>query len=268
VSARSVPAPQQGSPLGRRNPTVKLGLLFLVSLVLLFVFDPITPAVLYLLGLAAVIVFTRMAWRALLLAHVPFLGFALGLLIVNALSRPGGILWESFPLRVTVEGLVIGASLGLRSLAIGVLSIAFLASTDAVSLMTSLNQHARLSPRLTYAVLAGYRMLQEMPREWRTIRQAHEVRAPLRADGSPARGPRQLLPAAFTLLVVSLRKGERMAAALESRGLGLSPRTTWRPVPLVVADWAMAAGVLVVLALLLGAGVVLGYEAGPSALFS
>lgn len=254
------------SPLGRRNPTVKLGLLFLVSLVLLFVFDPITPGVLYLLGLAAALAFARIPVRTLALAHLPFVGFALGLLIVNALSRPGQVVAEPLALRVTAEGLLVGASLGLRSLAIGVLSIAFLASTDGVSLMTSLNQHARLSTRLTYAVLAGHRILEEMPREWRIIRQAHAVRAPLRPDGRLPRGPRRVLPAAFSLLVVSLRKGERMAAALESRGLGLNPRTTWRPVPLDRYDWAMAGGVLVVVSLVLGVAVLLDYAEGPDAL--
>ena len=135
-------------------------------------------------------------------------------------------------LQITAEGLAVGASLGLRSMVIGVLSIGFVASTDGVALMTSLHQHARLGVRMTYAVLAGYRMLQEMPAEWQTIRSAHQVRAPLRSNGRPRSGVLSFGRSAFALLVVSLRKGERMAQSLESRGLGLGPRTTWRPVPL------------------------------------
>jgi energy-coupling factor transport system permease protein len=268
VSAAIEPQRTTGSPLGRRNPTVKLALLFLVSVAMLFVFDPVTPAVLYLLALAAVAASARIPARVLLLAHIPFVGFALGLLIVNALSRPGDIIVDVVGLRVTAEGLTIGASLALRTMVIGILSIAFVASTDGVSLMTSLHQQARLGTRLTYAVLAGYRMLQEMPHEWQTIRQAHAVRAPLRPNGRLPSNVPNFGRAGFSLLVVSLRKGERMAQSLESRGLGLRPRTTWRPVPLHRADWLLATAVLAILVLVLTASSALGFLEGFDALFN
>lgn len=256
------------SPLARRNPTVKLALLTLVSLVVIFVLDPFTPTVLYLLALTGVAVSTRVAPRTLLVAHVPFVAFALGVLVVNALARPGVALWQAGMLRVTQEGLSVGAALAARTLLIGVLAIGFLVSTDAVALMTSLHQNARLSARVTYAILGGYRMLQEMPREWATIRHAHAVRADLRDGGRPPRGPRHLAGVIFTLLVVSVRKGERMAQALESRGLGLEPRTTWRPVRITRADWLLTGTVLVVLALVLATSAILGILVGPSALSS
>ena len=144
--------------LARRNPTIKLALLFLVSLAMMFVFDPVTPAVLYLLALIAVIAVTRLPFAVLALAHIPFVAFAVGLFVVNALSRPGEILWQAGALRVTVEGLTVGGSLALRTLVIGILSIAFVTSTDGVALMTSLHQHARLGSRVTFAILGGYRM--------------------------------------------------------------------------------------------------------------
>ncbi|MCY1159183.1 MAG: cobalt transport protein, partial [Citricoccus sp.] len=203
----------------------------------------------------------------LALLHLPFVAFGLGVLMVNALSRPGQVLWSAGPLRITVEGLSVGGSLALRTLVIGVLAIGFIVSTDGVRLMHSLHQQARLGPRITYAVLAGYRMLQEMPREWQTIRQAHAVRAPLHADGTLPRGVRSLARASFALLVISVRKGERMAQSLESRGLGLSPRTVWRPVRLSAADWLMAAGVLATLAAVLLASGMLGHLKGIDTLF-
>jgi energy-coupling factor transport system permease protein len=255
------------SPLSRRNPTVKLALLFIVSLLLLFVFDPVTPAVLYLLGLAAVIAFARIPGRTLLLAHLPFVGFALGILVVNALSRPGEVLVDLPPIRVTVEGLVVGGALALRTMAIGILSIGFIATTDPVALMTSLHQHARLSARVTFAVLAGYRMLQQLPREWQVIRQAQSVRSPLGPRGDTRFGVRAFGRAAFTLLVVSLRRGERMAQSLESRGLGLGPRTVWRPVPLGPADGLLLAGTVAVVLLVMAGVTALGLGLGPDTLF-
>lgn len=256
------------SPLSRRNPTVKLALVSVVSAAMLFVFDPLTPTVLYLLALVGVLTFARVRPRVLALAHLPFAAFAAGLFVVNVLSRPGQVLWEAGVLRVTVEGVSVGAALAVRTLLIGILAIGFLASTPPVALMTSLHQNAHLSARVTYAVLAGYRMLQEMPREWETIRHAHAVRVPLRDEGRLPRSPRHLAGVIFTLLVVSVRKGERMAQSLESRGLGLSPRSTWRPVTVQPADWVLVATVLAVVGAVLAVSAALGVLEGFGALTS
>ncbi len=256
------------SPLARRNPTVKLALLTSVSLVVVLILDPVTPAVLYLLALVAVVTTARVSARTLAVSHVPFVLFASGVLVVNALSRPGTVLWEGGPVRITAEGVEIGVALAARTLLIGVLAIGFLLSTDGVALMNSLHQNARVGPRVTYAIVAGYRMLQEMPREWATIRAAHAVRGDPRARHRPGpRAARHLGGVVFALLVVSVRKGERIAQALESRGLGLHPRTTWRPVRVTPADWLMVAicTLAVVVVLLLSAW--FGHLRGPGALF-
>jgi energy-coupling factor transport system permease protein len=254
------------SLLSRRNPTVKLALLFAVSLALFFTFDPVTPTALYVVALVAVAATARIPARVLVAAHLPFVGVALGLVIVNALSRPGTVLVAAGALRVTAEGLAVGGALAARTLVIGVLSLAFVASTDGVRLMTSLHSHARLGVRVTYAVLAGYRTLGELPQEWQLIRNAQAVRMPLTRQGRPRAGLAIFARSAFALLVVSLRRAERMAVALESRGLGLSPRTTWRPVPLTATDWMFAAGVLVVLAAVFAVTAALGVLRGAGAL--
>ena len=254
------------SPLARRNPTVKLALVLVVSLAVMFVLDPVTPAVLYLLALAGVVATTGAGPRTLVLAHGPFVAFALGVFIVNVLSRPGNVLWQAGPLRVTTEGLSVGGALAVRTLLVGILAIGFLLSTDGVALMHSLRQNARLSPRVAYSVLAGYRMLQDMPREWATITHAHAVRAPQQPDRKSRRGPRHLTRVIFTLLVVTVRRGERMAQSLESRGLGLTPRTTWRPVTITRADWALAMIVVAVVGAVLLVTGWLGVLRGPGAL--
>jgi energy-coupling factor transporter transmembrane protein EcfT len=266
MSVIGQPVRDARSPLGRRNPTIKLVVLFVVSLVVMFVFDPVTPAVLYLLALLGVLASSRMPVRLLMLAHIPFLGFALGLFIVNALSRPGDIFAEWGLFSVTVPGITVGASLALRTLVIGVLAVAFVFSTDGVTLTTSLHQQGRLSARLTYAILAGYRMLQEMPQEWQIIRHAQSVRAPLRPNGRPRAGALAFGRAAFALLVSAIRKGERMSESLESRGLGLTPRTIWRPITVERCDWFFLVGVLCTLALVLMTSKALGYLRGMEAL--
>ena len=235
--------------LGARNPTVKLLLVVAVSLVTLALLEPAALAALYLLGLGAARWGAGVGGRRLLLAQVPFWTFGLGVLLVNAMSRPGAVLVAGGPFRVTHEGLVVGAALALRGCVIGVATIAFLASTPPRDLMVSLVRHARLSPRYAYALLAGHRMLAGLPRQWATIRAAQLVRAPLGRDGRPREGWCGLARSAFALLVASIRASERVALALESRGLSAGPRTVWRPVPLGAADAALAAGVVGALAL-------------------
>lgn len=154
---------------------------------LLFVFDPLTSTTVYLLAVAGALAGTRLRVRTLLLAHLPSATFAAGLLLVNAVNRSGHVVWYAGVLHVTVEGLSLGAALAMRTLAIGVLAIPFVSSTDPVTLVTSLHEHARLSARTTYAILAGYRMLQELPREWETIRQAPSPRRP--GSAAPRRQP-------------------------------------------------------------------------------
>ncbi len=235
--------------LAARNPTVKLALLFACSVVTLFLLDVLTLAVLWLGGAVGVALAARVRWRVMALAQLPFVGFGVGLVVVNALSRPGQELLPGLGVRVTVEGLLVGLALALRTMVIGVLSIGFITSTPPQLLMTSLTQHARLSPRLGYAMLAGYRLLHVLPQQWQTIRDAHAVRAPLDRRGRPVFGPRAFARAAFGLLVVSIRAGERIALALESRGLGGGPRTVWRPVPLDRRDAVFVLAVLAAVAL-------------------
>ncbi|WP_251150905.1 energy-coupling factor transporter transmembrane component T [Cellulosimicrobium sp. Marseille-Q4280] len=246
------------SPLARWNPTVKLATVLVLSTAALLVTDPVTPAIGYGLALAALLALGRVPLRAVAVGHVPFLVLATSLLVVNVLTRPGGDTVVIGPVTVGSTGLTIGVSLALRTLFVGVLSLTLVLTTDPVRLMTSLHQHARLPATWTFAVLAAHRLLEELPGTWHTIRCAQAVRDPRRTAGHLPRSPRALGAAAFALLVGAIRRSERLAIALESRGLGAGPRTTSRPVALGPLD--VLAGVAVLAA---AAGVVvLGARAG------
>jgi energy-coupling factor transport system permease protein len=262
-----LPATISDSALARRNPTVKLAVLFLASVALLFVLDPLTPTLVWVLGLIGAVTAGGVPLGTLLRAQLPFLAFAFGVFSINALSRPGTVLWQEGLIRITSEGLVVGAALAARTLAIGVLAIAFVLTTDSLALMTSLHQNARLGARPSYALMAGYRLLQQLPGEWTTIRAAQAVRAPVRSNGRVRRSPASFGRAAFALLVLAIRRGERMAQSLESRGLGLHPRTVWHPIRVQPVDVLFGVGVLVILGTLIGVSAALGMLAGPGALF-
>ncbi len=229
------------SVLHRRNPTVKLVVLLAVSSALLVPVDVATPALVGLLLVPAAALAGRLPARTLATACAAFAPFAASLLAVNAVTRDGDVLARVAGLEVTRTGLVVGTSLAIRTLVVGALAVVFTATTDGPRLMTSLHQHARLPARVTYAILAGYRVLEGLPEAWTTIRRAQAVRDPSRRRGAPLpRDPASLARAAFALLVGALRQGERLSVTLQLRGLGAGPRTVLRPVPLAAADAALA----------------------------
>ncbi|UFU07292.1 energy-coupling factor transporter transmembrane component T family protein [Ruania halotolerans] len=259
-------APAFGRPLPvdsllhRRDPTVKLLVVLVVCLAITAVVDPITPTALYLLTWPVALLAARIPAATLLRAHVPFVAFAFSLLLVNATTREGATIARVLGLDITAEGVTIGAGLAMRTLLIGIVSVTFVLTTDGARLMTSMHQHLHLSGRFAYAVLAGYRLLEQLPQTWQTIRAAQAVRDPRRREQArresgtrgPSARPRALAQAAFTLLVTSLRRGERMSIALETRGLGAGRRTIAAPSDLRAGDAVLAVVALGTLTLVLG----------------
>ena len=246
------PPARPRAPLARRDPTVLLGLLTALSIVCITLTDPAPLLVLYALLAAGTMLGLRLGPLALARAQAPFVLFAAGVFMVNVLSRPGHEPWPDLPVRVTSEGIVLGAALALRALVIGLGAVAVVRASDPGRTMTSLRTHARLPARIALALLAGQRLLEDLPRRWATITRAHRLRRPPSADGTPARlGPRAMARCAFALLVDAIRSSTRIAFALESRGLGTGERTQWRTAALTRADGALVVGVVLPVAAVL-----------------
>lgn len=219
--------------LTRWNPSIKLMSLFVLSVSLLFVWEPVRPAVLWAVLLIVALTLGKVPPKWLVMAHIPFIAFGFGLFLVNVLTR-------------SEDGVWIGAALAGRTLAIGVASILFLTSTAPVELMRSLNQNLKLPASITFAVLAGYQLLLGLPREWQTIRAAQLMRTggvERSRNGKPKLTFKEAGRLVFTVLIVTLRRSERIATSLESRGFGLKPRTVYRPIRLRVTDVTLGVAV-------------------------
>ncbi|MDO5535572.1 MAG: ATP-binding cassette domain-containing protein [Propionibacteriaceae bacterium] len=242
------PAPREKVPdsfLARCSPVLKFLAVFGASVGLLFTtaFWPVLAV--WALATAAVPLLARVSLRRTLRFQIPIGWFALSTFLVNLFSRPGPELggWGIFV--ATEPGLAWGLALAARTLAIGGLAAVFVLSTDAVRFVNAAHSQARVPVRYAYALLAGYRLLELLPDEWRTIRAAHAVRS--RGLGG---GRRAWLVgfarSAFGLMVVALRRGQQLAEALEARGLGRTPRTIWRPVRWGWRDAVFTGGVVLV----------------------
>lgn len=219
--------------LTRWNPSVKLISLFVLSVSLLFLWEPVRPALLWAALVIVALTIGNVPVKWLAMAHIPFIAFGFGLFLVNVLTRDQ-------------DGVLIGAALAGRTLVIGVASILFLTSTAPVELMRSLNQNLKLPASITFAILAGYQLLLSLPREWQTIRAAQLMRtggAAMNRHGKPKLKVKEAMRLVFTVLIVALRRSERIATSLESRGFGLKPRSVYRPIRVGAADIVL--GVLV-----------------------
>lgn len=239
--------------LSKVNPLTCFGLLAALGLAVSFVWDPAPVLVLHV-ALVALLLGAGLAPAEALRSHLLVAPFAIGVLMTNAVSRPGEVIAAVGPLEVTDEGLVAGAALAIRVFVVAVPAMAVARATDPTRLVTAMTQ-LRLSARAGFAVLTAHRMLAAMPAEWQALLDAGRVRAPLDRRGRPRLGVRGYGRAAFTLLVTQIRRGDRIADALEVRGVGSPSRTQRLVVPFTRVDALTAAAVtcLAAAALLVGA---------------
>ncbi len=234
--------------LCRRNPTAKLAAHLLLSLLLTVVFDPVTPLAFLVAALVVGRLGARIPLRLFLraLAPVALLGATLVLsYALFAATTPGtqGLgLWTWGPVTATARGATIGLSLAERGMAIAAFTLVVVLSTDPTSLVRSLVQQARLPARLAYPALAAYRFLPLLQEEYETIRLARRLRGQGRRRG-PLAAFRERAGLLVPLLAGAIRRAERVAVAMDSRGFnGRRPRTHYRLTRFNAADAWMLAG--------------------------
>jgi energy-coupling factor transport system permease protein len=142
------------------------------------------------------------------------------------------------PLRLTVQAVSNGVALGLRVMAIGCIGAVFAATTDPTRLADSLVRQARAPERFAYGALAAYGAIPRFSEDLTTLRQARRIRG-LGGGWHP-----RLL---VGLLVLAIRHGDRLALAMDARGLGTGPRTSYRTLRWQALDADMAVGAFGVL---------------------
>lgn len=273
---------QVDSPLHRRNPVVKLLALGVVMIVIMLDlrpstrwFDPGVP----LVFLALLVLTTSLLGNIPLSAIVKrLLGFSLltlPLLVFTALyfdpaQAANPVLLGSFGIwNLYLQGLISGAALAIRMLAFIACSMAFVMTTDPSDFAISLIRQLKVPYRFGYAILVSYRFLPILRTEFDTIRAAHSIRG---VGESPGLGGqlRQLQRYAIPLLAAAIRKAERTAVAMDSRGFGgAESRTYYRQTAITPLDWAFLLTVvgltLVLLDVLFLAGMIDGLGLIPGA---
>jgi energy-coupling factor transport system permease protein len=237
--------PVAGTPLSRFNPVAQLTAMIVVMLVLITSLDVVTPAVVVAAELcllpAAGLTDLRDLWRR----TWPLLVGAGSVGVVNVLLGDDATV-------------VTGVGLGLRVIGLALPGVLLVAATDPVRLADALTIHWRVSTRFAFGALAALRLVPLLIAEFESVRLARRTRG-VEAGRNPVAQVRLLAGIAFTLLVGAVRRGSRLATAMDARGFdsGIT-RTNARGSELHRRDAALVAGSVLVCAVAVTLSVLAG----------
>jgi energy-coupling factor transport system permease protein len=251
-------APDTDVGLARRNPVAKLTAAIVVLAGLVVTGDPLTPSLLLALELV-VLPFTGVRAATLLHRTWPLLVSVAGVAITNMIVVNGGdVLLDLGPVDITSRGVESALAVWLRLLAITLPGIVVLATTDPMDMADALVQRWHVSPRFAYGALAALRLLPLLSADWQMIGRARRARG-IDPGHSPVGRLRLFVSQTFAVLVAAIRRGVRLATAMEARGFDSAhERSVARPQPMLAADWlliaATVAAVLLVTVVSVAAG--------------
>ncbi|WP_394553601.1 energy-coupling factor transporter transmembrane component T family protein [Agromyces sp. MMS24-JH15] len=224
--------------ISRANPVARLLAALVLAVALVFSVDWVS-------ALTALVLETVL----LLASGIPlgrFLRRSLPILVAALLTGLTILLYGQPSGRVHVDVLLITVSDGsielaiatvLRVLAIGLPSVLFFADMDPTELADGLAQVLRLPARFVLGALAAFRLVGLMRQDWLYLGYARRARGV--ADHGRVR---RVAGQAFALLVFAVRRGAKLATAMEARGFGAHPTRTWaRPSSLRGSDYALVA---------------------------
>ncbi|MFP7759986.1 energy-coupling factor transporter transmembrane component T family protein [Marisediminicola sp. LYQ85] len=207
----------------RINPVAKLGAAAIVSIVLVLSIDWVSASV-ALACEAVLFLFAGLTPRRFFLRTLPiWIAAPLGGITTLLYGREDGEVYARFLLIVVSDGSIeLAIATTLRVLAIGLPAVVLFVTVDPTDLADGLAQVLRLPARFVLGALAGLRLVGLFADDWRSLELARRARG----IGDTGR-LRRFAGQAFALLVLSVRRGTKLATAMEARGFGSSTPRTW-----------------------------------------
>jgi len=252
-------SPIRAARIRNVNAVAKLGAALIVSIALMLTIDWVSAAV--ALGLEACLLpfaglTPRQFWlrTSTIWIAAPIAGTATVLYGQDA----GATLAQFGFITITQGSVSLGFAIALRVLAIGLPGVVLFATTDPTDLADGLAQLLKLPARFVLGALAGLRLVGLFIEDWRALSMARRARGV--GDGTGIIGAlRRLGSQAFALLVLSVRRGSKLATAMEAKGFGGEIRRTWaRPARFAGAEVALVAVGCLVAGAAIAAAVVAG----------
>jgi len=246
------------------NPVAKLAASALIAVPLILTLDVVSAAVALLLE-CVLFLFAGLGWREFWLRTWPvWLAAPLTAVTIALYGETSGEVYaEWFVVRISEGSLMLAGATFVRVLAIALPSVVLFVTVDPTDLADGLAQIVRLPARFVLGALAGMRMVGLFLDDWRALELAR------RARGVADRGRlRRFAGMAFALLVLSIRRGAKLATAMEARGFGAPGARTWaRESRFGRREWVLIAVGAAISAIAIGAAVLAGtwnFILGPS----
>lgn len=235
--------------LHRLNPMVKLFTILGITMVISLSFYPLLPVGNLILSIIVICIGGKFSLLEIIKRIRIFIGiassFVIFMLILRGIDNPDAI-YHLGRLGWTSQDIVHVLVLGTRIVAIVSMSMGFVLTTSPNDLVLSLIMQLKVPCAHGYAALAAYRFVPSLQNEIRNIKLAQEIRGVEWEKGIVKR-----IKAPFCIMLPLLcnatRRGERIAMAMDSRGLGrYKKRTFFRKIKIGRGDILFLASVLVI----------------------
>jgi energy-coupling factor transport system permease protein len=209
--------------MDRVNPVAKLASALLLAGVLVLTIDWVSAAV-ALACEGLLFLFAGVSPKTFFLRTIPIwiAAPAAGLTTLLYGQQSGQEYWSFGLVSVTEGSIELALATTLRILAIGLPAVVLFITVDPTDLADGLGQVIRLPARFVLGGLAGLRLVGLFIDDWKALGLARRARGV--ADTGLLR---RMSSQAFALLVLSLRRGSKLATAMEARGFGTPVARTW-----------------------------------------
>ncbi|MEP6482033.1 MAG: energy-coupling factor transporter transmembrane component T [Rhodoglobus sp.] len=207
----------------RVNPVAKIAASAIITVALVLSIDWVSA------GVALAIELVLFLWSGLSLRRFALRTLAVWVaaplagLTILLYGRPSGVVhFHWLFIEITDGSIELAIATLLRVLAIALPAVVLFVTIDPTDLADGLAQVLHLPARFVIGALAGLRLVSLFLEDWRSLERAR------RSRGLGDRGRiRRFAGQAFALLVLSIRRGSKLATAMESRGFGASNQRTW-----------------------------------------
>ncbi|HAH53571.1 MAG TPA: energy-coupling factor transporter transmembrane protein EcfT [Bifidobacterium sp.] len=242
--------------IAKINPVSRFIGALILCIPMFFTLDVVSASVAFGLEMLLLWIGGLAPWTVLRKTWPVWIAAAGSFISVSLYGKTSGTVLADFGFIVVSQGSVyLAAATFLRVAAIAVPGVILALGLDPTDLADGLVQILHLPSRFVYGGLAGMRMFTLLQDDWRALGQSRRSRG--LGDGSAIK---RVFSQAFSLLVVSIRRGTKLATAMEARGFGSdAPRSQARESKLHAVDWVFYAICVAVPAIALYAAYRTGY---------
>lgn len=181
--------------------------------------------------------------------------FSLVMLLLQIIfNKSGPVLYYLLPgqhLAVHQEAWLLGIAMGLRMMAIILSFLVFLATSQYKDITVTLTEKLKLPYNYVFMFMTALRFVPVFLNEMKLVNQAQAARG-CTVDGNNLLVKlKAYIPVAVPLVLISLHKADRLAMAMETRGYGSGPRTTYQTLNLQSTDKLLLVTIIIITLLVL-----------------